>query len=82
MREQLKLSPSLRGALVAGVEEGSPAARVGLRPGDVITQANREPIGSAADLTRVIGQLRRGTNLLLLVQRDGNSRFVVLAPKG
>jgi len=25
--------------------------------------------------------LRRGSNLLLLVQREGGSRFVVLAPK-
>ncbi|MFB3817574.1 MAG: DegQ family serine endoprotease [Candidatus Methylomirabilales bacterium] len=82
MREQLKLAPSVQGAVVVNVEEGTPAARVGLRPGDVITQANRESIGSLADLTRVIQQLRAGTNLLLLVQRNGNSRFVVLAPKG
>jgi serine protease Do len=80
IREQLKLASSVRGAVVVNVDEGTPAARVGLRPGDVITQANREAIGSLADLTRIIGQQRRDANLLLLVQRDGNSRFVVLAP--
>jgi serine protease Do len=82
MREQLKLAPGVRGAVVVNVEEGTPAARVGLRPGDVITEANRESIGSLADLTRVIQQARPGTQLLLLVQRNGNTRFVVLAPKG
>jgi serine protease Do len=81
IREQLKLGASVRGVVVAGVEEGSAAARAGIRAGDVITQANREVIASASDLARVIGQLRSGGNLLLLVQRDGNSRFVVLAPK-
>jgi S1-C subfamily serine protease len=80
LREQLKLSPDLGGVAVAGVEEGGPAAQGGLRPGDVVTQANREAVGNVADLMRIVGQARRGT-LLLLVQRDGNSRFVVLTPK-
>jgi serine protease Do len=80
LRNQLPLGPSARGVVVAGVEDGGPAARVGVRPGDVITQANREAVDSVADLTRIIAQARRG-NLLLLLQRDGNSRFVVLTPK-
>jgi hypothetical protein len=29
----------------------------------------------------MVQQLRRGTNLLLLVLREGNSRFVVVSPK-
>jgi serine protease Do len=80
MRDQLKLPPGAAGVLVVGVEEGSPASRTGMRPGDLITQANREAITSVADLIRVIGKARNG-NLLLLVQRNGNSRFVVLGPK-
>jgi serine protease Do len=80
LRNQLQLGPSARGVVVAGVEEGGPAARAGIRPGDVITQANREAVATVADLTRIIGQARRG-NLLLLLQRNGNSRFVVLTPK-
>jgi len=79
LREQLKLAGP-NGIVVSGVEEGGPAARGGLRPGDVITEANREPVRSVADFTRSLGQLRRGSNLLLLVQRDGGSRFVVLTP--
>jgi len=36
-------------------------------------------VRSAAEFTRLLGQMRRGSNLLLLVQRDGNSRFVVVS---
>ena len=81
LREQFKLPPTLAGVMVAGVEEGGAAARESVRPGDLILQANREPVKSVRDFARIVGQLRRGSNLLLLVQREGGSRFVVLAPK-
>ena len=80
LREQLKLSGP-NGIVVSGVEDGGPAARGGMRPGDVIVEANREPVRNVADFNRILGEMRRGTNLLLLVQREGSSRFVVLMPK-
>jgi len=80
LREQLTL-PEAIGVVVSGVEEGGPAARAGIRPGDIITQVNREPVKNVQGFSRILGQTRRGGNLLLLVQRDGGSRFVVLSPK-
>jgi serine protease Do len=80
LREQLKV-PGGDGVVVSGVEEGGPAARAGIRAGDVIVEVNRERVKSAADVARVLGQMRRGSNLLLLVQREGSSRFVVMSPK-
>ncbi len=80
LREQLKV-PAGTGVVVSGVEDDGPAAKAGLRAGDVIAEVNRERVRSAADFTRLLGQMRRGNNLLLLVQRDGNSRFVVVSPK-
>ena len=80
LREQLKV-PAGNGVVVSGVEDDGPAAKAGLRAGDVIAEVNRERVRSAADFTRLLGQMRRGSNLLLLVQRDGNSRFVVVSPK-
>jgi serine protease Do len=80
LRDQLRLKDP-DGVVVSGVEEGGPAARAGIRPGDVIAEANREPVRNAQDFARIIGQMRRGQNLLLLVRRDGGSRFAVLSPK-
>jgi len=81
LRNQLRLT-NVDGVIVSGVDEAGAAARAGVRPGDVITEVNREPVKSARDFTRILGQMRRGANLLLLVRRDGNSRFVVVPPKG
>ncbi len=80
LREQLKV-PAGGGVVVSGVEDEGPAAKAGLRVGDVIAEVNRERVRSTAELTRRLGQMRRGSNLLLLVQREGSSRFVVVSPK-
>jgi serine protease Do len=80
LREQLKLD-GVDGVLVSSVADGGPAARAGIRPGDLITEANRESVKGTRDFSRILTQMRRGSNLLLLVRRNGASRFVVLAPK-
>ena len=80
LREQLRLGRA-EGLVVSNVEEGGPAARVGIRSGDLIVEVNREPARTLADFTRIVGQMRAGTNLLLLVRREGTSRFVVVTPR-
>ncbi len=80
LREQLNLK-SVDGVMVSSVDEAGPATRAGIRPGDIITEANREPVKSSRDFSRVLGRMQRGQNLLLLVRRDASSRFVVLPPK-
>jgi serine protease Do len=72
---ELKLD-NARGALIADVEQGSPAARQGLRPGDVIVRVGRVPIESAADAQRELGRVpSRGTAFLRVV-RDGQETFI------
>jgi serine protease Do len=80
LRDQLGLKEA-EGIVVSGVEEAGPAARAGIRPGDVIAEANREPVRSVSEFARILTRLRPGQNLLLLVRRDGSSRFAVLSPK-
>ncbi|WP_414691628.1 Do family serine endopeptidase [Noviherbaspirillum sp.] len=60
-----------RGALVASVQRGGPADRAGLRPGDVITSLNDQPVNSTADLARLVGGTRPGTTVGLQYWRDG-----------
>ena len=62
------------GILIAGVERGSRAARVGLQPGDVITSVNRKDVSNLDDFR----QLASGTDgLLLLRVRRGNSALFI-----
>ena len=65
-----------RGALVADVQPGSPAAKAGLKNGDVITAVNGEKIEDANRLTFSIGAVAPGTKLELNVIRDGKSEKV------
>ena len=80
LRNQLKLN-NVDGVMVSSVDEAGPATRAGIRPGDIISEVDRQPVKSSRDFSRILGQMQRGQNLLLLVRRDGNSRFVVLPPK-
>ena len=57
------------GAFVGKVAPSSPAERAGLRPGDVITEANLRPISNAADLEKVLEGLQAGSRLSLEVLR-------------
>ena len=75
--EQLKLPPTVKGIVVAGVESGSAADDAGLQPGDVIVEANRKPVRTAAEFeSQITG--RGAKPVLLVVQREGRKRFVAV----
>lgn len=62
-------SPPSQGALVARVAPESAAARAGLRPQDLIVQADSQPIFSASDLTAYVATRRAGDSITLAVMR-------------
>ena len=62
---------SVDGAVVVKVEPGSPAARAGLKPGDIVTEANGRPVRSSADLRNRMGLIPVGEEVGLRVQRGG-----------
>lgn len=68
-----------RGALVADVLPGSPAARSALRPGDVVLAYQGEPIARAADLPLRVGETAPGTRVRMTVFRRsrGSEEIVV-----
>jgi serine protease Do len=65
-----------RGAIVAQVENGGPAARAGLKAGDVILGVAGQPIERSGQLSAVISQLRPGVRVELEVWRDRASRKI------
>ncbi|QID16303.1 DegQ family serine endoprotease [Nitrogeniibacter mangrovi] len=67
---------SARGALVSSVEPGSAADQAKLKAGDVILGVNGNPVADSADLPRIIGEMRPGTDITLEIWRDGKSRIV------
>ncbi len=61
------------GALVTQVESDSPAAKAGLKVGDVITELDGHKITDAGQLQVQVGQKRPGTEIKLSVLRDGKA---------
>ncbi len=63
-----------QGALVRGVESGSPAEKAGIEAGDIITRFEGRPIEKASDLPRLVGNAKPGTRSALTVYRRGQAR--------
>ncbi|MGW5957791.1 Do family serine endopeptidase [Methylorubrum thiocyanatum] len=62
-----------KGALVDHAENGTPAAKAGLKSGDVIESVNDAPVNDARDLSRRIAGLKPGTEVKLAYLRGGKS---------
>lgn len=76
-RRQTDLPRNIKGALITEVSPSSPAAEAGLRPGDVITEINRQPVRSADEAVKLTETAKDKTTLLR-VWSNGGSRYVVV----
>src|SRR5213082_51311 len=63
-----------QGALVAAVEPKSPAAKAGVKTGDIILAVDGRAIENSIDLPRVIGESRPGTAVTLKIWRQGETQ--------
>jgi len=75
VQRKLKL-PSLDGALLVDVENGSPAERAGLRDGDVITALNGRPVRGHSDLRARLGLTPIGEEVEMTVVRPGGTQRI------
>ncbi len=70
--KKLRLKSESRGVVVVDVYSGSPAARLGLRPGDIVRSINGNPIRSVEEMTAILdgdvvlpgGEVERNGTLL------------------
>jgi serine protease Do len=79
LRDISELSPihgAVGGVLVSGVVENSPGYRSGLRPGDIIIDAERQPTASVAALQKVVQGVQK--QLLLHVLRGPGSMYLLI----
>ena len=68
-----------RGALVAVVNPGGPAAKAGLEPGDIVVEFNGKPVRNRDDLVSVTSSAPRpGTTVPVKVLRDKQERTLNL----
>ena len=67
-----------KGALVADLTPGGPAARAGLQTGDLVTGMDGRDVLSGSDLTRHVGLAEVGQDIHLQVLRDGQSRQLTI----
>jgi aminopeptidase YwaD len=57
------------GVRAEGITDGSPAARAGLQPGDVILRLGDQPVASLQDYSTVLRTLKPGDTVTVVVRR-------------
>jgi serine protease Do len=75
LREQRKLTVD-RGVMIAGVEPGGPAAKSGLREGDVVVRINNRPCDSPAQLRNAVAAGGVGKPVQIEIIRGGKRQTV------
>jgi serine protease Do len=80
VRARYGLAGDTDGAVVIRVEPDGPAARTGIRPGDVITRVGDKKVDDAAGVAAAVAKAReegRGA-VVMMIERGDNERFVAL----
>ena len=72
--DAMKLKGQPSGALVGEVEPNAPAAKGGIKTGDVITSVNGKKVSDARELRLTIGSMAPGTKAKLEVNREGQNK--------
>jgi serine protease Do len=84
-RQELGLSQSVTGAVVAGVKPDSPADEQGIRQGDVVVRVDNTQIKAPADAAEAVAKAKKSGKkaVAVLINRGGNNIFlaVPLTPK-
>lgn len=88
IKQQIKNAPNSRiqvesdqGILVVQVRQGSPAAKAGLREGDVIQEINNQRVTKANTLQRLLDEAGVGGELQVKLQRNGQIVALTIEPE-
>jgi serine protease Do len=77
VREALHLPAGLAGAVITEVAPDSASAAAGLRPGDVITELDRQPVATADEAVH-LSAIIKGPKVMVRLWRGGGSHYVVV----
>ncbi len=81
LREHMK-APADRGILVTRVVPDRPGAAADLRVGDVIVEADNDPMEGPFDLVCAVAGVAEGDEIELKIVRDGKEHKLKVAPEG
>lgn len=76
LAQAMGYSEGLQGALIAQVNNGSPAEKAGLKSGDIIVSINETDITQATQVKTTISLLRAGSNAKIKIKRNGETMTV------
>ena len=84
LRKQFSLPETAKGVVIIDVPANSAAATQGLRPGDLVVAIGRAPVATPEEVQQeaIVSNKKGGKDLLVRVERDGNTRFVALPAAG
>jgi membrane-associated protease RseP (regulator of RpoE activity) len=71
-----------KGALVTSVTDDGPAAKAGLRAGDVITAVDGEAVDSPGDISRVVNRKKEGEVTLTIIRNKSQQTIRVTPREG
>jgi S1-C subfamily serine protease len=74
----VKIQDVADGARITTIVKGSPAAKAGLKVGDVVTAFNGHDIKSADDLTAAVFHAKSGDTVTVTVRRHGQTKHLSL----
>jgi serine protease Do len=80
LKTQFNLGDDAKGVVITEVAGDSPAAQENIRPGDLIVEVGQEEVGSPPEILAKVNQAKQDgkKSILLLVDRQGDLRFVAL----
>lgn len=76
---QLKVNQD-QGVLIVRVFDNAPAARAGIRQGDIIQKVNGKPVKTASDVQKQVELSTIGKALLVEISRNGQTRALQIKP--
>ncbi len=74
--KELGIKGEANGVVVTSIEPDSSAEKAGLMTGDVIREINRKPVKSVKDFEKLSSGVKKGENVLILINRRGASLFL------
>ena len=77
LSESLGLPANTEGVLISGVLENGPAARGGIKPGDVLITVNGNPIKDVRSLLNQMAQISPGNDAKLTILRKGKEMELI-----